>query len=134
MRNLVKLVYSVGKSCLHWFRFFLRVMVTNWFLIIKRYWKFDGIGNAVRTYFRSFVVHTIHLFCAIENLFVNTNVYIFCQQQQCTAVTPFRLQVFDTATVIPARDYLLVQKTQIPAVIVTASQIKYRHIPSSLRG
>ena len=64
-----------------------------------------------------------------------TYIYIFSQQRQCSAVIPFRLQVLNTATVpIPARDYLLVQTTQVQPVILKANPIKYRHIPSSLRG
>ena len=67
-------------------------------------------------------------------LFVNPNVYLFFKQRRCTAATLFRLQVLNTATVIPAQHHLLVQTTQVQPVIVTASPIKYRHIPSSLRG
>ena len=60
---------------------------------------------------------------------------LFCQQGLCTAVTPFRrLRALNTATVTPGQNHLLVQATQVPAVIVTASPIDYRHIPSSLRG
>ena len=62
------------------------------------------------------------------------NVYLFFQQRRCTAFTLFRLQVLNTAPVIPARHHLLVQTTRVQPVIVTASPIKYRHIPSSLRG
>ena len=63
-----------------------------------------------------------------------TYIHIFSQQRQCSAVIPFRLQVLNTATVILARVYLLVQTTQVQPVILKASPIKYRHIPSSLRG
>ena len=71
-------------------------------------------------------------FVKTYELFVNANVHFFCQQHRYTAVTNLRLQVLDTATVIQARDCLLAQKTQVSAVIMRASPIKYWHIPSSL--
>ena len=73
----------------------------------------------------------IHL--VIRVIFKFQRIYIFFSQQfQYTAVRPlFRLQVLNKATVIPARDYLLVQKRQIQSVILTASPNMYRHIPSS---
>lgn len=59
-------------------------------------------------------------------LFASTNVYIyFSEQRQCTAVTPFRLQVLNTATVLAAQHHLLVQTAQVQPVIVTVSPIKY---------
>ena len=75
----------------------------------------------------------IHL--VIRVIFKFQRIYIFFSQQfQYTAVRPlFRLQVLNKATVIPARDYLLVQKRQIQSVILTASPNMYRHIPSSPR-
>ena len=68
-------------------------------------------------------------------LFINANVYIsFSQQFKYIAfITLFRLQVLNIATEIPARDYLLAQTTQVQPVILTATAIKYRHIPNSLQ-
>ena len=85
-----------------------------------------------RSFFRN-LPPFIHL--VIRVIFKFQRIYIFFSQQfQYTAVRPlFRLQVLNKATVIPARDYLLVQTTQVQPVIVTANPTKYRHIPSSLR-
>ena len=99
------------------------------------------MSNAERVVFLSFLVHTVYLFYAIANcccfflterVICKRNVF-FCQQSRYSAVTPFRLQVLNTATVIPAQHHLLVQTAQVQPVIVTANTTKYRHIPSSLR-
>ena len=96
----------------------------KWLEIGQSYWKSDLCCENICSDVNENRFAFADLTAKTYELFVNINVSLLCQQRLRTAVTPFKLQVLNTGTVIPARDYLLVQTTQVPAVIVTASPIK----------